>query len=877
MNFNLPDIFMKTLALLITLWGSILLMNAGAAEITAVPYPQSVITHEDFFTITQTTRIVLGDGSTDAERFLAGEIQQALNGVLGVLLPIVEGDAERSAGDIFIGLVGVSNAATDGAHDRFTGDMDTEGYVFTSGSDGVLIAAKSSAGLYYGGMTLMQLIENGSPSGEIPGLIISDYPHYRFRGISDDISRGQVSTLENFKHIVERLARYKQNVYMPYLEDMFRFESHPRIGEGRGALTREQVIELDRFAREHHVEIIPIFQTLGHMENMLLLREYVEYAEFPGAASLNVSDERIYDLLQEFLDEIVPAFSSKYFHMAADESWDVGRGASKELVDRSGIADVHARHFNRVYEMLKAMGKEVIMYGDIATGLGTAVPGYPEVLEQLPDDIIMVYWDYWPQRSYAEKARIFKKAGQPFMVSPGVGNWHPIYPDNLTAPVNIRNMAQTGVETGAVGFINSSWGDYGGETLRELNWFGYAYGAEVSWSPRHDSLEEFSHRYLRDFFGTGDNRLAAIYFLLAQIGNTITNLELWRPPFMPPAGTTSWNLSPQFLSDFYRIKQQIPLVHSMLDELINREAIPRNSEYLDYLRFSVERAELYVRKIESAKIIADFMTTDVIDDTELQNAMALCDTMITNVERLQESFVKLWKRTNIGANLDNLITYYYRRQISYWGEKREQLAEGIYWVEPLNPGKFIYHPEATPYVSRGTRKPHVYFRKSFTVDDIDKLDRMMVQTVGDTYLDIYVNGQHVGESYAKRALSLIVQMARTRFWDITEFLVPGENVIAIEARNYLHAGSAGLSWYSELVHTDGTVTGLHSDDTWKVYEPADAPGTTGDVWYTPGYNDSGWPNARIADERVPLLDRPNFKDNRTSWIVDRVWTATLQD
>ncbi len=857
--------------LILTVIMSISLLQAQNNQLQITPYPQQVEYTGEAFTFSSSSRIVLGEGSGDAERFLAdllaGEIYERFN----VKPDIVTGDDQKETHDIFLGLIGHSDIADEISQDYFTPQMEDERYYFRANKDGIVITAKTSRGLYYGGMSLLQSIELKNKELTVPGVKIQDYPAFKFRGISDDISRGQVSTLENFKEIIRRLARYKQNVYMPYLEDMFRFESHPHIGKNRGALSREQVEELDAFARKHHVEIIPIFQTLGHMENMLLLPEYVGYAEFPGAASLNVSDERIYDLLQDFFDEIVPAFSSKYFHMAADESWDVGRGASRELVEQTSIADVHARHFIRVYNMLRDMGKEVIMYADIATGLGEAIPGYPEVLDQLPDDIIMVFWDYWLQRSYADKANILADAGQPFMVSPGVWNWHPIYPDNVTAPVNIRNMAHTGVETGAVGFINSSWGDYGGETLRELNWFGFAYGAEVSWSPDYDSVEKFSRHFLRDFYGTDDNRLRIIYSLLANIGNKITNLALWQPPFMPPAGTTSWNLTPQFMVHYNQINEQVSLLHTLIDEVADDGIVSRNINHIDYLRFSVQRAELFVNKIDSAKYLSGFKDAGSMSDDEITKGIALCDSMIDEVKQLQQSFEQLWRRTNIEANLDNLITHYYQRQISYWKEKKEELQNNIYWTDQVSPGKFIYHPEATPYVSRGTRKPHVYFRKSFTIENLDEIEKMMVQTVGDTYLRIYINGKEVGESYAKRALSLIVQMARTRFWNVTDHLAEDENVIAIEARNYLHAGSGGVNWFSELFMKDGTKRGIHSDDTWKVAE------TVPDDWYKPDYNDGDWLDARIVEERVPLIDRPNFEHNRKSWIIDRVWTATLED
>ena len=97
------------------------------------------------------------------------------------------------------------------------------------------------------------------------------------------------------------LARYKLNVYSPYIEDMFAFTRHPLIGKGLGALTAKEVKELDAYARQYHVEMIPVFETLGHWENILAIPEYAGYGEFPGAHTLNVSDERVYKLLDEMI------------------------------------------------------------------------------------------------------------------------------------------------------------------------------------------------------------------------------------------------------------------------------------------------------------------------------------------------------------------------------------------------------------------------------------------------------------------------------------------------------------------------------------------------------------------------------------------------
>jgi hypothetical protein len=80
------------------------------------------------------------------------------------------------------------------------------------------------------------------------------------------------------------------NTFMPYIEDVIELSGYPTIGVNRGALTKEEIKELHKFAAENFVDIIPIFQTLGHYENILTQPEFVKYAEFAGAASLDISN-----------------------------------------------------------------------------------------------------------------------------------------------------------------------------------------------------------------------------------------------------------------------------------------------------------------------------------------------------------------------------------------------------------------------------------------------------------------------------------------------------------------------------------------------------------------------------------------------------------
>lgn len=328
-----------------------------------------------------------------------------------------------------------------------------EGYFLTANGKHVRILARTKTGIFYAVTTFLQLVAKEKGSYVVPEIILADYPSMRMRGISDDISRGQISTLDNFKKIIHFLAMHKMNVYMPYIEDEFDFKSYPGFSEGRAPLTAEEVAELDEYAKLYHVEMIPIFETLGHMEDVLQKPEFEKYAEFPGAACVNISDDSTYVFMKTLLSEIAPAFSSKYFNMAADESSDVGLGASKHLVDSLGIDLAHAQYYKTIYDILKSLGKEVMMYGNI-------ILKNPQILSAIPKDITIVDWHYGASFDYPSIQK-FKDAGFKFIVSPAVWNFTGPFPNFYNSYANIQYFTQQGYKAGAVGVIVSTWNDNG--------------------------------------------------------------------------------------------------------------------------------------------------------------------------------------------------------------------------------------------------------------------------------------------------------------------------------------------------------------------------------------------------------------------------------
>ncbi|MBI4418726.1 MAG: family 20 glycosylhydrolase, partial [Ignavibacteriales bacterium] len=679
-----------------------------AVSLPVIPQPREVSLSPGHFRITGQTRIILGSGGTAEDRFAANQLNEHLIGLGMSPLAVSEENRVRAKESDFI-LIGSPRSARSSALLKETGliltdVMKDEGYVLSVTSSHITVMGESVRGRYYGVMTLIQLITREKKSTTAPRLLVRDWPLLRMRGITDDLSRGQVSTLENFKKIIRFLSRHKLNVYSPYIEDIFEFSNHPLIGRGRGALTAGEIRTLDEYARQHHVELIPIFETLGHWENILLIPEYRQYAEFPGAHTLNVSDDRIYDLLDEMIGELAAAFSSPYFNMAADESWDVGLGASRERVAASDLATVHAEHYKRLFKILEKYGKRPLMYGDI-------ILNHPAILEKIPRNVIIVDWQYWGAESYPSPA-VFSAAGFPFVVSPAIWNFTGPFPNYLNTTINIRNFARDGYRNGTDGILTSNWNDYGGEALRELNYYGFAWTAECGWNPANADLLKFDQIFFTAFSGNerAGRLLRSTYQLLANVYTLLEWHEIWRHPLLPVRESILNNLW-----RFQTIEVTMPLVRELIREAESSMSINKN--HLDYLRFVADLNEWFTRKIDAGQRIRKLQQDSLRTNAEQSAAIrTVAESLIPPLEALKREFVRLWLQTNREANL-HLLTSRYDRQISYWKEIAANPLQSRYDI----PSAWLYHPSANPYVrdSSATQVPRAFFR--FVWDGGDSL------------------------------------------------------------------------------------------------------------------------------------------------------------
>ncbi|MHA1146873.1 MAG: family 20 glycosylhydrolase [Promethearchaeota archaeon] len=678
-----------------------------------------------------------------------------------------------------------------------------QGYLICSSHQQILIEAPSSQGLFYGIQLFCQVLNSNDNRSDFNNLIVLDYPSLLIRGVSDDISRGQAANVENLKKFIRELSRFKINhYYLVYMQEMFHFNNHPDIGKNRGRYTKQDIVELTQYANHHFVELIPVFNANGHWENILHQSNYWKYGEFPASNSLNIANEEIYILIDEMISEISKAFTSKYFHMGSDESWDVGKGASKDYVNEVGIAQAYLTHYKRVYDIVKKYGYEkVIIYHDI-------LYKYEDVLQGLPKDMIIMYWRYNTKAKHPIIDKI-RKFGLPFMVSPSIMDYNRLIPSFTKAEKNLINIARYGLDRGCIGLINSSWGDLRNKEIRENRIYGFSITAEIAWNPeKAQRIKIVWKAFLMHFFGKLDSRLEKVFAFFRQITDKkLLNVreDLYYNHFFshPYAKNTKKYKKTRNTKGFIELIAELEEIITICKEII--ETIPRNTNNIKVLIFLAKHLRFYCRKRLNSQEITPLKLKKLKNNykKELIRKISL---LKVELGELYHDYKELWHYC-ARPNCFETLQQRYKGLIRFYEEKIKQITKGIDWRDPFIPSETIY-----------LDKPHfheihtTYYRKIINISE--EIKSAKIQIIAGTFANIYVNGQKIGYIITRHTLNYILLENNILIFDLKPYLKDGDNLIAIENIDY-SGGVTPLNIYGEISFNSRKSIQIKTDKSWE--------------------------------------------------------------
>lgn len=228
-----------------------------------------------------------------------------------------------------------------------------EAYQLKVSNDGVVIAAPTEAGVFYGIQTLRKSVPVAvGATVSLPAVEINDYPRFSYRGVHMDPSR-HFFTVEETKSFIDMMALHNMNrLHWHLTEDQgwrLEIKKYPKLTEigsqrketviGRnsgeydgkpygGFYTQEQAKEIVAYAADRFITVIPEIDLPGHMQAALAAYPHLGCTGGPyevwtqwGVSDqvLCAGNDSVLTFIDDVLTEVMEIFPSQYIHIGGDE------------------------------------------------------------------------------------------------------------------------------------------------------------------------------------------------------------------------------------------------------------------------------------------------------------------------------------------------------------------------------------------------------------------------------------------------------------------------------------------------------------------------------------------------------------------------------
>jgi hypothetical protein len=376
----------------------------------------------------------------------------------------------------------------------------TEAYSLVVAPEGIELAAGDQAGIFYGLTTFLQLARDAKP---IPCCRINDFPSLPIRGVHFDL-KGAFPTVAYLEEAIRELAFYKINTILMEYEDKVLFERHPAVSHP-AALAKEEWRKITRLADEHCIKIIPLQQSLGHVEYILRHKRYAGLAEHGHIQQLCPSDPGSGKLVADLIDEILDIHPDcRLFHIGGDEAYHLG---ACPRCARKNREDLYLEWIATVASILREKEKTPVIWDDMLRHMR------PEKRARLKGDVTLMYWQYGPSarssdEGFFEKSREYAHEGWPVVAAAGAKGVNGyfsnlgLFDQNI---LNIRQWTHDAVRFGFQGAVSTAWSRWSSLLppceVFETAWYPLIASAESFWTGTSGADAAFDRRFSESFLG----------------------------------------------------------------------------------------------------------------------------------------------------------------------------------------------------------------------------------------------------------------------------------------------------------------------------------------------------------------------------------------
>jgi hexosaminidase len=311
-------------------------------------------------------------------------------------------------------------------------EMDKEAYQLTVKTDEVEITAATTAGIFYGIQSLRSLMPATSFNGiqheiAITTVTVQDAPRFGYRSLLLDVARNFKSKQDIFR-VLDVMALYKMNVFhfhfsedegwrieipgLPELTEIGAKRGHtldsktmlppsyaagPVAGKslGSGYYTRNDFIEILKYADKRHIQVMPEIESPGHSRAAIkamdaryerlmkegnsmeaeryLLRDINDQSVYSSAQQwtdnvMCVALPSVYNFIEKVVDELVLMYKEAgvpltSIHMGGDEvpagAWEKSPLCQQLIRQDASIKetnDLWYYYYNKINRLLQSKG-----------------------------------------------------------------------------------------------------------------------------------------------------------------------------------------------------------------------------------------------------------------------------------------------------------------------------------------------------------------------------------------------------------------------------------------------------------------------------------------------------------------------------------------
>lgn len=287
-------------------------------------------------------------------------------------------------------------------------------------------------------------------------------------GLMFDCSRNAVMNQRAVKHAIDLISDLGYNFLMLYTEDTFEVNNHPYFGHLRGRYSKSEIKDLDKYAKEKGIELIPCIQTLAHLNGIFRWPQYKEICDCDDI--LLIGDERTYTLIDDIFATLNEVYTSKTVHIGMDEAELFGCGKYLKINSYKDRTELFLEHLNRVSEIAQKYDFNLIMWGDMFFKLANNGNYYDGKVDdslkaKIPSNVTVCYWDYYScdKEHYDNNIKNNQAVQEKIWFAGGAWTWGGFAPHNHFSLKANKAAIESCIEHGVEDVCITLWGDNGGE------------------------------------------------------------------------------------------------------------------------------------------------------------------------------------------------------------------------------------------------------------------------------------------------------------------------------------------------------------------------------------------------------------------------------